>query len=45
MTKIINMFMGNSLPGFVSVDCFAALVGPLMEKLRSPANELLEQIH
>ena len=37
--------MGNTMPGFISVDCFMALVSPLMEKLRTPIEELLEQIY
>jgi len=28
------MYTGNTLPGFVSVDCFVALVSPLLEDTR-----------
>lgn len=45
MNKIINMYSGNTLPGFVSMDCFIALTSPLIEKLRLPALELLEKIY
>lgn len=37
--------MGNTMPGFISVDCFMALVSPLMEKLRNPVEDLVEQIY
>ncbi len=30
------------MPGFVSVDCFMALLSPLMEKLRPTVEDLLE---
>ena len=40
--KIINMYMGNTMPGFINVDCFMALVSPLMERLRGPIEDLLE---
>lgn len=43
--KIINVHMGNTIPGFVSIDCFQALVAPLMENLRKPAVELLENVY
>ena len=45
ITKIINSHMGNTIPGFVSIDCFQALVAPLMENLRNPAIELLERVY
>lgn len=38
------MYMGNTMPGFISVDCFMALISPLMEKLRAPVEELLDQV-
>lgn len=44
MAKVINMYMGNTLPGFINVDCFMALVSPIMEKVRPPAEELLDQV-
>lgn len=44
MSRIINMYMGNTMPGFISVDCFMALMGPLMEKLRGPVEDLIEQV-
>lgn len=44
MNKIISMYSGNTLPGFVSMDCYVALVSPLLEKLRLPALELLEKV-
>ncbi len=43
--RIINIHMGNTIPGFVSLDCFQALVAPLMENLRKPATELLESVY
>ena len=42
MVRIINMYMGNTMPGFVSVDCFTALMSPVMEKLRPTVDDLLE---
>lgn len=45
MSKIINMYMGTTMPGFISVDCFMALTSPLMEKLRNPVDELLENVY
>lgn len=44
MNKIISMYSGNTLPGFVSMDCYVALLSPLLEKLRGPAVELLEKV-
>lgn len=44
MNKIISMYSGNTLPGFVSMDCYVALLSPLLEKLRLPALELLEKV-
>ena len=32
--RIIEMYTGNTLPGFVSVDCFVAIVSPLLEDTR-----------
>lgn len=43
--KIVGLYTGNTLPGFLSVDCFIALLSPLLEKLRLPALELLEKIY
>lgn len=43
--RIVEMYSGNTLPGFLSVDCFIALLNPLLEKLRTPALELLEKIY
>jgi len=43
--RIVGMYTGNTLPGFLSVDCFIALLSPLLEKLRMPAIELLEKIY
>lgn len=37
--------MGNTIPGFVSIDCFQALVAPLMENLWKPGIELLENVY
>lgn len=44
MNKIISMYSGNTLPGFVSMDCYVALISPLLEKLRIPALEILEKV-
>ena len=44
MNKIISMYSGNTLPGFVSMDCYVALISPLLEKLRGPAVDLLEKV-
>ena len=43
--KTVNMYAGDTLPGFLSVDCFVALLSPLLEKLRVPGLELLEKIY
>jgi dynamin 1-like protein len=43
--KIVGMYSGNTLPGFVSVDCFIALLSPILEKLRKPALDLLEKVY
>ena len=43
--KIVGMYTGNTLPGFLSVDCFIALLSPLLEKLRMPALDLLEKVY
>jgi len=43
--RIVGMYTGNTLPGFLSVDCFIALLSPLLEKLRMPAIELLEKVY
>lgn len=43
--KIVGMYSGNTLPGFVSIDCFIALLSPILEKLRKPALELLEKVY
>lgn len=45
INKIVRMYTGNTLPGFVSIDCFIALVSPLLENMRKPANELLEKVY
>ena len=45
MQKILDMYMGNTMPGYVSIDCFMALVCPLMEKLRPQAEDLLDQVY
>lgn len=34
ISKIVRMYTGNTLPGFVSIDCFVALVSPLLESMR-----------
>ena len=39
------MYTGNTLPGFVSVDCFVALVSPLLEDTRQPVIDLLDKIY
>ncbi len=44
INKIVRMYTGNTLPGFVSVDCFVALVSPLLEMTRLPAVELLDKV-
>ena len=44
MNKTISMYSGNTLPGFVSMDCYVALLSPLLEKLRTPALDLLEKV-
>lgn len=43
--KIVGMYSGNTLPGFVSIDCFIALLSPLLDKLRKPALDLLEKVY
>lgn len=45
MQKTLDMYMGNTMPGYVSIDCFMALVCPLMEKLRPLAEDLLDQVY
>lgn len=39
------MYTGNTLPGFLSQDCFIALMSPLLEEMRQPAIELLDKVH
>ena len=39
------MYTGNTVPGFVSIDCFIALVSPLLENMRRPANDLLDKVY
>ena len=41
----VKMYKGNTLPGFVSVDCFTALCSPLLEELREPAFTTLTKIY
>lgn len=43
--KIVGMYSGNTLPGFVSIDCFIALLSPILDKLRKPALEILEKVY
>ena len=43
--KTVAMYSGNTLPGYVSVDSFLALMNPLLEKIRGPSNDLLDNIH
>ncbi len=45
ISKIVGMYTGNTLPGFVSIDCFVALLSPLLENMRGPALELLEKVY
>ena len=42
--KTVKMYKGNTLPGFVSMDCFIALCSPLLEKLRAPAMDTLYKV-
>ena len=43
--KIIKLYSSNSLPGFISNDCFLALMNPLLVKLKDPVDKLLENIY
>lgn len=45
INKIVGMYTGNTLPGFVSIDCFVALLSPLLENVRSPALELVDKVY
>jgi vacuolar protein sorting-associated protein 1 len=36
---------GDTIPGFPSVDVFIYLIQPLMEKLREPALDLLQDVY
>ena len=45
IAKIVDMYSGNTIPGFIRVDCFIALLSPLVENLRAPALELLEKVY
>jgi len=41
----LRLHMGNSLPGFTSADAFLSLMNPLLQKLKEPALNLLEEVH
>jgi GTP-binding protein EngB required for normal cell division len=41
----IKYHQGESIPGFPSIDAFLYLVNPLLDKLREPANSLINEIH
>lgn len=43
--KTVDMYSGNTLPGFVRVDCFIALLNPLLEGLRAPALDLIDKVY
>ena len=43
--KTVKMYKGNTLPGFVSMDCFHALCSPLLEELRQPALNTLMKVY
>lgn len=45
ITKIVRMYTGNTLPGFLSQDCFVALMSPLLEQVRHPAVDLVEKVY
>ena len=39
------MHEGDSLPGFPSIDVFIYLINPVLEKLRDPALELIQDTY
>jgi len=41
----IKYHQGDSIPGFPSMDAFLYLVNPVLDKLRDPANNLINEIH
>ena len=43
--KAIQMHEGDSLPGFPSIDVFIYLINPVLEKLRDPALELIQDTY
>jgi GTP-binding protein EngB required for normal cell division len=45
INKIVGMYTGNTLPGFVSIDCFVALMSPLLENIRIPAMQLVDKVY
>ena len=43
--EAINTHQGDNLPGFLSAGAFMSLMMPLMEKLRDPAADCLNEVH
>lgn len=41
----LRLHMNNSLPGFTSVEAFLSLSTPLLQSLKEPALNLLEEVH
>jgi hypothetical protein len=41
----IKYHQGDSIPGFPSMDAFLYLVNPILDRLKEPANTLINEIH
>jgi GTP-binding protein EngB required for normal cell division len=41
----IKYHQGDSIPGFPSMDAFLYLINPVLDKLKEPANTLINEIH
>ena len=45
MSRAILLHEGDSMPGFPSADVFVSLIQPQIEKLKSPALDLLQDVY
>jgi hypothetical protein len=45
MSRAILLHEGDSMPGFPSADVFVSLIQPQIEKLKDPAQDLLQNVY
>lgn len=43
--RAIQLYEGDSIPGFPSIDAFLYLLTPVLEKLKEPAHETLMEVY